>query len=149
MQESIEQGVPTPVLTLALQMRFASQDKEGYPYRLLSMMRNAFGGHAVKRRENKNDAALQPGDLRRDRQFGPPQTDAFTLQLEEAGRLPDKMVIVAFGRRPWDRDEWVEEVAGMLREKWGENFHAQTFARFKERLHYLQGDLHDGRRWRI
>lgn len=48
-QESIEQGVPAPVLTLALQMRFASQDKEGYPYRLLSMMRNAFGGHAVKK----------------------------------------------------------------------------------------------------
>ena len=48
MEESIAQGVPTPVLTLALQMRFASQDKEGYPYRLLSMMRNAFGGHAVK-----------------------------------------------------------------------------------------------------
>lgn len=65
------------------------------------------------------------------------------FQLEEAGRLPDKMVIVAFGRRPWGRDEWMEEVAGMLREKWGENFHAQTFARFKERLHYLQGDLHD------
>jgi len=48
-EESIAQGVPTPVLTLALQMRFASQDKEGYPYRLLSMMRNAFGGHAVKK----------------------------------------------------------------------------------------------------
>jgi len=48
-EESIVQGVPTPVLTLALQMRFASQDKEGYPYRLLSMMRNAFGGHAVKK----------------------------------------------------------------------------------------------------
>ncbi len=46
--ESIDQGVPAPVLTLALQMRFTSQDKEGYPYRLLSMMRNAFGGHAVK-----------------------------------------------------------------------------------------------------
>ena len=48
-QESIDQGIPTPVLTLALQMRFTSQDKEGYPYRLLSMMRNAFGGHAVKK----------------------------------------------------------------------------------------------------
>jgi len=48
-EESIAQGVPTPVLTLALQMRFTSQDKEGYPYRLLSMMRNAFGGHAVKK----------------------------------------------------------------------------------------------------
>lgn len=47
--ESIDQGVAAPVLSLALQMRFASQDQEGYEYRLLSMMRNAFGGHAVKR----------------------------------------------------------------------------------------------------
>ncbi len=46
--ESIDQGVPTPVMTLALQMRFISQDEEGYGYRVLSMMRNAFGGHAVK-----------------------------------------------------------------------------------------------------
>jgi 6-phosphogluconate dehydrogenase len=46
--DSIEQGIPAPVLTLALQMRFASQDEKGYSYRLLSMMRNAFGGHAVK-----------------------------------------------------------------------------------------------------
>jgi 6-phosphogluconate dehydrogenase len=51
--ESIAQGIPAPVLTLALQMRFNSQDKEGYPYRLLSMMRNAFGGHAVKKTEGK------------------------------------------------------------------------------------------------
>ena len=46
--EAIEQGIATPVLSLALQMRFASQDAEGYGYRLLSLMRNAFGGHAVK-----------------------------------------------------------------------------------------------------
>jgi len=46
--EAVEQGVATPVLTLALQMRFASQDETGYSYRLLSTMRNAFGGHAVK-----------------------------------------------------------------------------------------------------
>jgi len=46
--EAVEQGVAAPVLTLALQMRFASQDEKGYSYRLLSMMRNAFGGHAVK-----------------------------------------------------------------------------------------------------
>lgn len=45
--ESIEQGVAAPVLTLALQMRFSSQDELGYSYRLLSLMRNAFGGHAV------------------------------------------------------------------------------------------------------
>ena len=47
--ESVEQGVAAPVITLALQMRFASQDKEGFPLRLLSMMRNAFGGHTVKK----------------------------------------------------------------------------------------------------
>ncbi len=46
--EAVEQGVAAPVLTLALQMRFASHDERGYGYRLLSLMRNAFGGHAVK-----------------------------------------------------------------------------------------------------
>lgn len=46
--EAVEQGVAAPVLTLALQMRFASQNEIGYSYRLLSTMRNAFGGHAVK-----------------------------------------------------------------------------------------------------
>ncbi len=46
--ESVDQGVAAPVLSLALQMRFESQDSQGYGYRLLSMMRNAFGGHAVK-----------------------------------------------------------------------------------------------------
>ena len=46
--EAIDQGVAAPVLTLALQMRFTSQDEAGYGYRLLSTMRNAFGGHAIK-----------------------------------------------------------------------------------------------------
>lgn len=47
--EAVEQGVAAPVLTIALQMRFASQDDDGYSYKLLSMMRNAFGGHMVKK----------------------------------------------------------------------------------------------------
>jgi len=46
--ESIDQGVAAPVLTLALQMRFTSQNETGYGYRLLSTMRNAFGGHTIK-----------------------------------------------------------------------------------------------------
>jgi len=46
--DSVEQGIAAPVLTLALQMRFVSQNENGYGYRLLSLMRNAFGGHAVK-----------------------------------------------------------------------------------------------------
>ena len=46
--EAVEQGVATPVLTSALQARFRSQDATGFSYKLLSMMRNGFGGHAVK-----------------------------------------------------------------------------------------------------
>lgn len=46
--EAIDQGIPAPVLSLALHMRFASQDEPAYGNRLLAMMRNAFGGHAVQ-----------------------------------------------------------------------------------------------------
>ncbi len=49
--ESVDQGVAAPVLTLALQMRFASQDEYGYGNRVLSMMRNAFGGHFVETKD--------------------------------------------------------------------------------------------------
>ena len=47
--EAINQGTAAPVLSTALHMRFASQQKDGgYANRMLSMMRNAFGGHAIK-----------------------------------------------------------------------------------------------------
>jgi 6-phosphogluconate dehydrogenase len=48
--EAIDQGVSAPVLSLALMMRFTSQDQTGYDFKLLSMMRNAFGGHDVKKK---------------------------------------------------------------------------------------------------
>jgi 6-phosphogluconate dehydrogenase len=47
--EAIEQGVPTPVLSLALLMRFASQGRDDYTDRLLAMMRKSFGGHRVEK----------------------------------------------------------------------------------------------------
>ncbi len=46
--EGIEQGIPTPVMSLALMARFASQGSQDYAARLLAMMRNQFGGHAVR-----------------------------------------------------------------------------------------------------
>ncbi len=49
--EAIEQGIPAPVLTQALQVRFRSQEKsKGYGYKILSIMRNAFGGHNMKQK---------------------------------------------------------------------------------------------------
>jgi 6-phosphogluconate dehydrogenase len=47
--ESIDLDVPAPVITLALQMRFASRDEENYTARMLAALRNQFGGHAVKK----------------------------------------------------------------------------------------------------
>lgn len=49
--EAIEQGIPAPVMSLSLMMRYASQGKNDYPARLLAMMRKGFGGHAVKKEE--------------------------------------------------------------------------------------------------
>lgn len=49
--ESIDLDVPAPVITLALQMRFASRDEENYSARMLAALRNQFGGHAIKKAE--------------------------------------------------------------------------------------------------
>ncbi len=45
---AIEEGVPTPVLTAALQSRFESQGSGLYANKILSAMRKEFGGHAEK-----------------------------------------------------------------------------------------------------
>lgn len=47
--ESIDLDVPAPIITLALQMRFASRDEENFTARMLAALRNQFGGHAVKK----------------------------------------------------------------------------------------------------
>lgn len=52
--EGIEQGIPTPVMSLALMARFDSQGQQDYSSKLLAMMRQRFGGHAVRR--HKPDA---------------------------------------------------------------------------------------------
>ena len=50
--EGIEQGVPTPVMSLALMARFSTQGKQDYSAKLLAMMRNQFGGHAIRPAED-------------------------------------------------------------------------------------------------
>ena len=46
-EEAIERGVPAPVITAALFTRFASQEKDSFQLKMLSALRNQFGGHAV------------------------------------------------------------------------------------------------------
>jgi 6-phosphogluconate dehydrogenase len=55
--EAIEQGVATPAITQALNARFQSQNHFNFSYRILSIMRNAFGGHKIHNKKN-NEACL-------------------------------------------------------------------------------------------
>jgi 6-phosphogluconate dehydrogenase len=45
--EAVELGVPAPVISLALAMRFASQGQGDYGAKQLAQLRHMFGGHAV------------------------------------------------------------------------------------------------------
>ncbi|MDO9220540.1 MAG: decarboxylating 6-phosphogluconate dehydrogenase [Thiobacillus sp.] len=46
--EAIELGIPAPVMTLSLMMRFSSQGNGDYGNKMLAKMRQGFGGHAIK-----------------------------------------------------------------------------------------------------
>ena len=48
-EESIQTAVPAPTIYAALMMRFRSRQDNSFGARMLSVMRNAFGGHAVKK----------------------------------------------------------------------------------------------------
>jgi 6-phosphogluconate dehydrogenase len=55
-EESVELAVPLPVITLSLQARFRSRQDQPFGGKLLSAMRNQFGGHAVHRAEGGSGA---------------------------------------------------------------------------------------------
>ncbi len=52
--EAIDLNVSAPVITTALERRIRSRE-DGYTEKLLSMMRNAFGGHAIIKEEPGNE----------------------------------------------------------------------------------------------
>jgi len=47
--DAIEKNVPVPTLSAALFTRFRSRQEESFAEKILAALRNAFGGHAVKR----------------------------------------------------------------------------------------------------
>jgi 6-phosphogluconate dehydrogenase len=48
--EAIDLNVSAPIITLALQRRIRSREENSYTDKLLSVMRNQFGGHAIKKK---------------------------------------------------------------------------------------------------
>jgi 6-phosphogluconate dehydrogenase len=51
--EAIERGVPAPVISTSMMMRFASQGQADYASKILAMMRNSFGGHTFRKAEGE------------------------------------------------------------------------------------------------
>ena len=47
-QESVDLGVPLPVITAALQTRFRSRQEQPFSGKVLAAMRQQFGGHSVR-----------------------------------------------------------------------------------------------------
>lgn len=58
------------------------------------------------------------------------------FRLETAGRLPEKMAILGCSLEPWSSEQWISEVASMLRSKFSAGLDEQAFERFRARLHY-------------
>jgi glucose-6-phosphate 1-dehydrogenase len=63
--------------------------------------------------------------------------------LELAGRLPEQMAIIGFGRREWDDDGWRSEVREILTPRARGTLNETTFGRFARRLRFFAGDLAD------
>ncbi|MFC4454889.1 phosphogluconate dehydrogenase (NAD(+)-dependent, decarboxylating) [Deinococcus sonorensis] len=79
--DTLEVGVPAPVITLAVQMRLRSQQEVSYAGKMLSAMRRAFGGHAVK----KLDA---PAQERTVEEIKPHQAPEAALDPNASGAAP-------------------------------------------------------------
>jgi glucose-6-phosphate 1-dehydrogenase len=58
------------------------------------------------------------------------------FHLEMANRLPPQMMILAVSRATRSREQWIEQVASMLKEKYPQGYDSAVFERFSQRLHY-------------
>ncbi len=62
-------------------------------------------------------------------------------RLELAGKLPEGLNFVAFGRREWDDAAWRDNVRSILIQKL--NAEGELLERFASRFDYLRGELND------
>jgi 6-phosphogluconate dehydrogenase len=49
LMDTLQHNVPVPTLSTALFIRFRSRQEESFSEKMLAALRNAFGGHSVKR----------------------------------------------------------------------------------------------------
>jgi len=64
-------------------------------------------------------------------------------RLEASGKLPENCRILATGRRPWNRERWLQEVRSMLSEEIQAGVDSEVLERFEKHLDYFEGDISD------
>jgi glucose-6-phosphate 1-dehydrogenase len=70
------------------------------------------------------------------------------FRLEAMNRLPERMVILACGLEECSREQWLAEVASMLKAKFPEGIDQAAFERFRDRLHYHASPPEDSESFR-
>lgn len=60
-QQAVESATPAPCITLALMERFRSRQENGFQDRILTALREQFGGHAVKTGQLRTAGEPEPG----------------------------------------------------------------------------------------
>jgi glucose-6-phosphate 1-dehydrogenase len=68
--------------------------------------------------------------------------------LEAAGKLHADLRLLAFARRAWTRDNWLEHLHLSLNQHLGKDCDAAVFERFAQRFDYVAGDLTDPQAYR-
>jgi glucose-6-phosphate 1-dehydrogenase len=64
-------------------------------------------------------------------------------QLEAAQRLGDDLRFIAFARRDWRLEDWLQHLALVLQEHTGPAFSRPIYERFARRFDFVEGDLRD------
>jgi 6-phosphogluconate dehydrogenase len=73
-QAAIDENVPAPAITLALQMRFRSRQEDSFTAKVVAALRHQFGGHAVRLSEQ------------------PPSTNTEATPVETGKERPDEAI---------------------------------------------------------
>ena len=68
--------------------------------------------------------------------------------LEAKRRMQENMSFIAFSRREWSQEDWLEHMRQSLQDKLGKGFDPAVFATFAARFCYVQGELHDQEAYR-
>ena len=69
--------------------------------------------------------------------------------LEVAGKLHTDLRLLAFARREWTRDNWLDHLHLSLKQHLGKDCDSAVFARFAQRFDYVSGDLNDPQAYRL